>query len=479
MCSSGGGFVRGVFGVTVSVVDEPVSLDALWAADVCDVSDGGLVEVMVSARRSASRARAVELAAVAELARRREAEDEMSGVGVICARDYLNDEVAAALSLTAASADELIRFATELTGRLPATFTALAGGELDYAKARALWQATAQVSAEVAAEIEARVLPRAREQTTGEIRAKVRRLVRRLDPGALARRRQDAERRRDVELMHTDDGTAQLSGLDLPADAATAAHNRVNAIAAGLKTDGDQRGIGQIRADVFLALLCGTLTTTQPPADPTHQLAAPLTRQHDDWTAADDAVADAIAHAAREQLTTMPGHAVPGHAVPGRHQQLAELIAQAGERITDALAGLKTGWCARTFTTSPGHSHQDDDRQHDDLPHDDLPHDGGQGGQHGHDGYRVPARMRRIIEHRDRRCGFPGCRRPIRHCDADHTIAHHRGGPTCPCNLAMLCRHHHKLKQTPGWRLHQPWPGVLLWITPTGHWRITTPTDRE
>jgi hypothetical protein len=212
-----------VFGVTVSVADEPMPLDAVGAIDISDVSDGGLVEVMVSARRAASRAQAVELAAVAELARRREAEDEMSGVGVISARDFLHDEVASALSLTAASADELIRFATELTGRLPATFTALAAGELDYAKARTLWQATAQVRAEVAAAIEARVLPRATEQTTGEIRAKIRRLVRRLDPDALARRRMDAERRRDVELMHTDDGTAHLSGLDLPADAATAA----------------------------------------------------------------------------------------------------------------------------------------------------------------------------------------------------------------------------------------------------------------
>jgi hypothetical protein len=439
-----------VFGVDAFAVDEPMSLDGLFGVDVCDVSDGGLIEMMVAARRSASRMQAVELAAVAELARRRNAEDDVSGVGLVSAREYVNDEVASALTLTAASADDVIRFATELTGRLPATFTALADGDLDYPKARTLWHVTARVSDDVAAEIETRVLPRAPGQTTGEIRAKIRRLVKRLDPGALARRREGAETQRDVQLVETDDGTAHLTGVDLPADAATAARNRVNAIAAGLKSDGDRRGIGQLRADVFLALLCGTLTTTEPPAHNTCRHVTEIPARHDDdWTCVDDAIADAIAQAARDQLTALPDEH-PGPDVPERHQRLAELIAQAGERIAGSLAGPKTPWCAPA--PAPGH---------------------------GHHGYRVPARMRRLIENRDRRCGFPGCRRPVRHCDADHTIPYHRGGPTCPCNVAMVCRHHHSVKQTPGWRLQQLWPGVLLWIGPTGHWRITAPADRE
>jgi hypothetical protein len=54
---------------------------------------------------------------------------------VISPREYLNDEVAAALTLTPASADGLIRFASELVGRLPGTFAALlrhARGEESY-----------------------------------------------------------------------------------------------------------------------------------------------------------------------------------------------------------------------------------------------------------------------------------------------------------------------------------------------------------
>jgi hypothetical protein len=143
--------------------------------------------------------------------------------------------------------------------------------------------------------------------------------------------------------------------------------------------------------------------------------------------------------------------------LPERHHRLAVLIAQAGARITESLAVLHSRWCS---ADAHGNSPPTSDPQ-------------------GRSGYRPPVVMRRLIELRDRRCCFPGCRRPVRHCDADHSIPFHRGGATCPCNLSMLCRHHHKLKQTPGWQIHHIWPGVIFWIGPTGHWRITAPADRE
>jgi hypothetical protein len=516
-----------------SVMNARTSLEELFGADVSGLDDHGLVEVMVAARRLASRAQAVELAAVAELARRRyaeDAEDGVCGVGVVSARDYVNDEVAEALTLSAVSADDLIRFATGLTGRLPGTFAALADGDLDYCKARTVWHGTAQVGDEVAAAIEARLLPRAPGQSTGEIRAKIRRLVRRLDPDALARRRERAMKQRDVQLVDTDDGTAHLSGVDLPAGAASAAFNRVNAIAAGLRSDGDRRGAGQLRADVFLALLSGTLTTIEPPTGACRPPAETPVRREDGWTAVDDAVADIIAQAARDQLTALTSRRPTGlvddppvrhrglaavigelpRELPWRHRGLAALVTQAGERIAGSLTGLKTRWCI----PEPDHEPSRDCGA--ELGRDcgaelgrvrgaelgrvrgaeadrvrgaeagrvrgaepGLVHGAEADRNHGYDGYRVPAGMRRLVESRDRRCCFPGCRRPTRRCDADHTIPFHRGGPTCPCNVAMLCRHHHSVKQTGGWRLQQLWPGVLLWITPTGHWRITAPADRE
>jgi Domain of unknown function (DUF222) len=83
-------------------------------------------------------------------------------------------------------------------------------------------------------------------------------------------------------------------------------------------------------------------------------------------------------------------------------------------------------------------------------------------------GYRVPDRLRRWLTTRDRTCRNPVCRQPAWRCDQDHTIAYHRGGRTCSCNLGGLCRFHHELKQLPGWRLTQDADGCFTWQTPAG-----------
>jgi hypothetical protein len=271
---------------------------------------------------------------------------------------------------------------------------------------------------------------------------------------------------------------------------------------------------------VYLALLRGTLNTPQPPADttqhprepagPSSGVRAPESAEPG-WDRIDDAVADVIAEAVRAELAAFTRARLDLPDLPERYGQIAVLIAQAGARITDSLTVLRARWCTPGHPTPsdhlpdrslPGHEQPANDEPRHDRP--DRPDYGaftyrasdayrtsghavtGRNGS-GHDdgathrrtGYRPPAAMRRLIENRDRRCCFPGCRRPVRHCDADHSVPFHRGGPTCPCNLAMLCRHHHKLKQTPGWRIEHIWPGVILWIGPTGHWRITAPADRE
>ncbi|HEV2374301.1 MAG TPA: HNH endonuclease signature motif containing protein [Streptosporangiaceae bacterium] len=64
-------------------------------------------------------------------------------------------------------------------------------------------------------------------------------------------------------------------------------------------------------------------------------------------------------------------------------------------------------------------------------------------------------------------------------CDVDHTLAYQHGGRTCECNLALLCRHHHRAKQAHGWGLTQDQPGVLTWTTPSGRTYTTKPTNYE
>jgi len=60
-------------------------------------------------------------------------------------------------------------------------------------------------------------------------------------------------------------------------------------------------------------------------------------------------------------------------------------------------------------------------------------------------------------------------------CDIDHTIDHAIGGPTSHHNLALLCRHHHRLKHEAGWHLTQPDPGTLIWTSPHGDTFTRTP----
>jgi Domain of unknown function (DUF222) len=96
--------------------------------------------------------------------------------------------------------------------------------------------------------------------------------------------------------------------------------------------------------------------------------------------------------------------------------------------------------------------------------------------RHCEPGYRPSPALQRLIRARSGTCTAPGCRRPAAGCDLDHTRAYDHDGWTCECNLAPLCRRHHRLKQAQGWRLHQASPGAMTWRTPAGRRYTTRPT---
>ena len=91
--------------------------------------------------------------------------------------------------------------------------------------------------------------------------------------------------------------------------------------------------------------------------------------------------------------------------------------------------------------------------------------------------YRPGRLLQHLVRARNTRCTAPGCGQPAAACDLDHTEPWDHGGPTCPCNLSPLCRHHHRCKQAEGWRLEQPEPGLLIWRVPSGRSYATTPTQ--
>lgn len=438
------------------------------------LDDYDIIELARAARRLASWATSAEYAAIATLAARRKIQGEKLGAWDSEIGDWVTDEIAAALTLSGGTAARQVVIAEELTQHLPRTYQALADGRIDADKAKAIASGLSGLSPQIAAQVEVRVLPDAPGHTCAQIRAAIRAAIREADPDAHTRRRKTAEEARRVELWDTDSGTADLAGRDLPAHDANAAANRVNAIAHGLKADGDPRTIDQLRADVYLALLRGhqPIPLAPPSAEPatatdapTPQSAAPTsdgipdgdvcpecTRAargqdrfdpHTERTAA-DAVADAVRHQFGGLTDRLDRDAQ-------RRGGQAALVREAARRIKTAIADLSARWCVTNTN------------------------DSGIVIRHGAESYRVPAAMRRSLQSRDATCRFPGCRRRATNCDIDHTVPYHKGGPTCPCNLAVLCRTHHRLKQRPEWQIIHIWPGVLLWIAPTGHWYITNP----
>ena len=83
--------------------------------------------------------------------------------------------------------------------------------------------------------------------------------------------------------------------------------------------------------------------------------------------------------------------------------------------------------------------------------------------------YEVPDRLAEQTNLRDHTCVFPWCTRPARTCDSDHVIAHAEGGTTCSCDLAPVCRRHHRLKTHSAWTYTVLEPGAYLWTTPHGY----------
>jgi hypothetical protein len=92
------------------------------------------------------------------------------------------------------------------------------------------------------------------------------------------------------------------------------------------------------------------------------------------------------------------------------------------------------------------------------------------------DGYRPSTALDRHVRARDRRCRFPGCRRPVpRGGELDHATPW-PAGPTAAANLTGYCTGHHRGKhQAPGWCHTLAPDGTLTVTTPTGLTAVTTP----
>jgi hypothetical protein len=427
-----------------------------WAA----LSDRELAAAMAAARRQAAWTDSVQLSAVRELTGRRHAPHGTGDSGV---RRRIAAEVSIELTITHGQAEELVWLAHDLPDRLPNTWASLQTGQIDIDRAKVMADGLAALDDDVARRLDEELAEEAVESTRTRLRSRVKRAVRAADPDAHADRTKQAKDERRLEIWDNADETCDLVGRNMDAAEAHAIYNRLTAAATAMKGDGDQRTLGQIRADLQVALLRGTplpeavqRLLTDPhaaavpcnaaPAATDSPAAAQASSDLADVIAAVEAlIARALAEAADEQLSGLLDRARAN----GKLGTLTLWIGQAVKTINDALAGLVDAWCRHTGSTP---------------------------GAHGHDGYRPPIGMQRLVQARHPVCVFPTCNRSAIHCDLDHTIAYDQGGRTCKCNLAPLCRTHHRVvKQHPTWTLFQPWPGLLIWVTPSGTWHIVTP----
>ena len=474
------GFADG--GVLDGMAPDPVLARFAW--DACEagieaLSDDELVGLLVASRKLESQHAAVELAAVAELDRRRMAAATRPGSSR--ASEHVAEELAAALVLTGRAADGLLGLVRGLCG-LPMVWGSLHAGRIDLARARVFADELAALSDVKAMACAAALIDQAGAMTTGQLRKALRRLVAATDPQAARRRAEQARTQARVECWGEGSGNSALAGRELPPDEVIAADERITAIARTLKAAGAPGTMDQLRAAVFTALLIGRdpaqLAPVPGPGAPPAGLTAAAGSVHltmplaswlgmsdspgevaghgplDAWSCRGlasklaaagsqarwcvtltDPVCRAVAHACAK--AGPPVHGPPAHGPPGSAGAVAAWLAALAFR--------------RVASGSCGHAG-------------------------GSPAYRPPSSLAHLVRVRQGTCCFPGCRRPARRCDLDHTIPYEDGGTTCDCNLAPLCRRHHRAKQAPGWTLAQPEPGILVWTLPHGRSYTTQPS---
>jgi hypothetical protein len=215
------------------------------------------VEVLKAQYRQANHERARVMAAMAEVGvcglvpegdlTRRVLPDEFSA-----------DEVRAALVLTRRAAQAQFWLAHDLVRRLPQVHAAMDAGVLDEPRARIFSEWTTELSGEQARAVCAALLPRAPKLTTGQLIEQIKKMAIAVDPDWARRRYEQALADRKVVGYRNPDGSANLSGYNLPLDRVAAASGHIDALAKAVKRAGDARPIDHIRADLFLGMIDGT-----------------------------------------------------------------------------------------------------------------------------------------------------------------------------------------------------------------------------
>jgi len=481
------------------------------------LSEDQLLGIIAAARRLESRVAWTQLAAVREFAARRSAD------GTPARAEFAADELACELHLTAQSAAGQMAYACAVAGRLPRTFAALAEGRIHPVHLRIIEDETSILSDQDAAEADEALAEKAGSLTFGQLRSLAHRLVLKLDPDAARKRKEAARREAHVRRFAEQSGNAGMVARELPPDEVLASWQHVEQRALDLRAAGLPGTLRELRVRAYLDLLQerDSRASCAGPAETAGQTAGPPgqgSRPDDPLDAHDGpggggtgpgndpggnagtGPADGSRPARPEpvpSVAALVNITVPWSALAGQSGASAEaaglglLDAQDARALVAAAARHPdTRWCltvlhpdgtAAAHGCAAGQLRWRAGPQAAEVlralkltlnPVIRGPCNHAQA-QHA---YRPSRALRHLVGARNARCTAPGCGQPAARCDLDHTTPWHHGGPTCPCNIAPLCRHHHRCKQAEGWWLDQPEPGVLIWRVPSGRTYATTPT---
>ncbi|MBP2366255.1 HNH endonuclease signature motif containing protein [Pseudonocardia parietis] len=237
----------------------PELATTLAGLELTRVPNDDIGDVLVAQSRQLAHEQARMFATMAEVVCRRPFAGPLEVRRADTPELYGADEVRAALAWTRRAAESETDLAFVLVYALPQVQAALSQGHIDRGKARIFAQHLGDLPADQIAAICAAVLPHAPRLTTGQIAERIKRLVLELDPAYYERRYRKAIRDRQVVAYLCADGTAVLSASGLPADEAAAAWERLDALARAARHDGHPGTLDQVRADLVLGLLDGSL----------------------------------------------------------------------------------------------------------------------------------------------------------------------------------------------------------------------------
>ena len=484
------------------------------------VADHELIGLVCAFDRVEAHAAARKLVAIAEVFRRNPEDGFEPAPGRMpqVVHEFTRDQLALALGESRAAADWLLTVAWHLATRLGATLDALRDGIITRGKAELIVRLTQYLDGDEARAVEAKILGRAGRLTPGSLRSALARAVMEVAPEKARQRRETAAKTARVERWAEDSGNAALMGRELPPDEVLAADQRIRSWAGELKKAGLEGGMDELRARAYLDLLLGK--DSRPRAQDTEAAGPPAGAGS--LPGAGPAGGTAGGFAGQVTLTVPLGTAAGLADRPGElagHGPVDPWLAR--DLAAAAARNPKTTWCV-TVTDEHGHAvghgcARPEPRSHRKRAGPGPPPGGagftftpasrdGPPGGYGTWRLRVPGsgpdlivaidtldthdcehryearghdpgvRLRHLSQIRHATCTSPVCRRPAAQCDFEHNTPYETGGRTCLCNGGPKCRHDHRLKQQPGWKVDQLPDGTFRWTTPTGRSYDTEPT---